>query len=213
MLSIWENRNQAWNFPGWGPRWTWQCLKGIPSKRQWPVPGPLPFKKFLLSPFYTPLAFALFGALAAFQEAWASGTRSLEKGVLHWVTWGWFNISDNELALVFLDFWIKKKLAGFPAWCWGLSENYLQLLAPPGSSRFNSATHWFNRYYEKTLLVPGIYQVLGIQQWMNPRAQHLAKGNLPAIGRGRGGKQKYIVINGLSAVSENSRRSWHMYWD
>ena len=42
---------------------------------------------------------------------------------------------------------------------------------------------------------------------MNPMAQHLAKGNLPAIGRGRGGKQKYIVINVLSAISENSSMS------
>ena len=48
---------------------------------------------------------------------------------------------------------------------------------------------------------------------MNPRAQHLAKGNLPPIGRGRGGKHKYIRINGLSAVSEESSMSWHMYWD
>lgn len=52
--------------------------------------------------------------------------------------------------------------------------------------------------------MPGISQVLGIQQRMNPGAQRLAKWNLLATGRGRGGTHKYIVINGLSAVSENN---------
>ena len=89
------------------------------------------------SPFYTLLAFALFGALAAFQESWASGTWSLEKGILHWVTWGWFNISDNELALVFLALWIKKKLHGFEVFCWLPSlvlRAVRELLIAPGSS-------------------------------------------------------------------------------
>ena len=42
---------------------------------------------------------------------------------------------------------------------------------------------------------------------MNPGAQCLAKWNLLATGRGRGGTHKYIVINGLSAVSENNSTS------
>lgn len=59
-------------------------FKGHSIKNTVAYARPITFKEIpYSSPFYTLLAFALFGALAAFQEAWASGTRSLKKGILH----------------------------------------------------------------------------------------------------------------------------------